>query len=397
MKIGSLCTGYGGLDLAVEAHFNAETIWCAEFDKYASQVIEQRFNIPNYGDIKLIDWASLPKIDILTAGYPCQPFSTAGQRKGTDDPRHIWPYIKEAISILRPGIVILENVRGHLNLGFKEVLKDLAEIGFNARWQIIRASDAGAAHQRARLFVIAYSNGDAHEESRRTNRELSESSSGLREWQNQRKARNEFGCCNSIECSYSDSIRFALEQNKGGKKRNQGQSQFEFGQLEQGITDTGSKGLQGSWNENNEQWRDIDDPAVSNPTNKGAASATILANSGSTRLRANIMDKLHKTNHRTRGGIALTGEPLTGIWWRDTAYEDAIERWRIIQGEPPSPLMGERLNPKFVEWMMGLPNGWVTETGLSVSQQLKMLGNGVVPQQAKLALELLTDCGCACG
>ena len=58
LTIGSLCTGYGGLDLAVEAHFGAKTIWCAEFDKYASQVIEQRFDMPNYGDIKAIDWAT---------------------------------------------------------------------------------------------------------------------------------------------------------------------------------------------------------------------------------------------------------------------------------------------------------------------------------------------------
>ncbi len=75
MKIGSLCTGYGGLDMAVEAFFNAEMVWCAENDKYASKFIEQRFNKPNLGDIKLIDWATVEPIDILTAGYPCQPFS----------------------------------------------------------------------------------------------------------------------------------------------------------------------------------------------------------------------------------------------------------------------------------------------------------------------------------
>ena len=116
MKIGSLCTGYGGLDMAVEAFFNAEMVWCAENDKYASKLIEQRFNKPNLGDIKLIDWATAEPIDILTAGYPCQPFSHAGQRKGTDDDRHIWPHIIKAIGILRPKFIILENVRGHLSL-----------------------------------------------------------------------------------------------------------------------------------------------------------------------------------------------------------------------------------------------------------------------------------------
>ena len=342
MKIGSLCTGYGGLDLAVEAHFNAETIWCAEIDKYANQVIEQRFAIPNFGDIKTIHWETVPKIDILTAGYPCQPFSTAGSRKGTEDERHIWPYIKEAISILRPRYVVLENVRGHLSLGFKEVLKGIAEIGYDARWQIVRASDAGAAHQRARLFIIAYPKGwwSGVEPSRIS----------------QKNSRFSSDNSKNLQCANSNSIGCSLESNQSRTQGNQRQSQSQSGELVKGVT-----------------------------------SATISTNTSSPRFSQIILDKLHKTNHRTRGGIALDGEPLTGIWWRDTPYEAAIERWKAIQGEPPSPLMGERLNPKFVEWMMGLPNGWVTETGLSVTQQLKMLGNGVMPQQAKLALELLTN------
>jgi DNA (cytosine-5)-methyltransferase 1 len=85
MKIGSLCTGYGGLDIAVEAYFNAETIWCAEYDKHAAKLIEERFGYTNYKDIKSIKWDEVPTVDILTAGYPCQPFSVAGNRKGEDD------------------------------------------------------------------------------------------------------------------------------------------------------------------------------------------------------------------------------------------------------------------------------------------------------------------------
>ena len=345
MKIGSLCTGYGGLDLAAEAFFNAETIWCADNDKYAAQVIEQRLGIANFGDIKTIHWETVPDIDILTAGYPCQPFSTAGSRKGTEDARHIWPYIKEAIGILRPRIVFLENVRGHLSLGFEEVLKGLAEKGYDARWQIVRASDAGAAHQRARLFVFAWNTHNCF------NGSISEISEELNAKSTRINSRFE-----NAECTNTNGIGCSLEYDESGAQRNQGQSQSQSGELVKGVT-----------------------------------SATIPANTSSSRFSQIIMDKFHKTNHRTRGGIALGGEPLTGIWWRDSAYEAAIERWQAIQGEPPSPLMGERLNPKFVEWMMGLPNGWVTECGLSVTQQLKMLGNGVVPQQAKLALELLTN------
>jgi DNA (cytosine-5)-methyltransferase 1 len=156
LKIGSLCTGYGGLDMAVEAFFNGETVWTSDYDKYASIVIEQRLNKPNLGDIKQIKWDEVEPIDILTAGYPCQPFSVAGNRKGENDPRHIWPYIKEAIGILRPKFVILENVKGHLTLGFDKVLNDLTSIGYDARWHIVRAAEQGAPHHRRRLFVVAY-------------------------------------------------------------------------------------------------------------------------------------------------------------------------------------------------------------------------------------------------
>ena len=271
MKIGSLCTGYGGLDLAVESYFNAETVWCAEFDKYASQVIEQRFNIPNYGNIKEIDWASLKPIDILTAGYPCQPFSHAGYRKGTDDERHIFPYILEAISILRPRWVILENVRGHISLGLKEVLAGLASIGYDAKWQIVRASDVGAPHQRARLFIVAYPNG--------LNRGVSQS-------------------VKNVTNAFND-----------------GRTQRDTSRYEETITRVKDVGL--------------------------------------------------STTNKRRFNLEMEKQDVPDV---------------LDQG---------RLNPKYVEYMMGLPVGWVTDTKLSRAQQLKMLGNGVVPQQAEYALELL--------
>ncbi len=256
LKIGSLCTGYGGLDLAVEEHFNAKTVWCAEFDKYASQVIEKRFGIPNYGNIKQIDWASLEPIDILTAGYPCQPFSHAGYRKGTDDERHIFPFILEAISILRPRWVILENVRGHLSLGLKEVLAGLTSIGYDAKWQVVRASDVGAPHQRARIFIIAYPND--------------------------------------------------IRQNRWIDSRHQEKQ---------------------PWIEGNE---------IST---------------------SNSISELKPSN-----------ETMQKMGRKFTARCDMH-----LQDIPNALDQQEKLNPIFVEYMMGLPKGWVTETGLSRAQQLKML------------------------
>lgn len=309
MKIGSLCTGYGGLDMAVEAYFDAEMVWCAENDKYASALIEHRFNKPNLGDIKQIDWDTVEPIDILTAGYPCQPFSHAGQRKGTEDERHIWPYIIKAISTLRPKYIILENVRGHLSLGFKEVLGDLAQVGYDASWQIVRASDVGAPHQRARLFIIAYPN---------------------------------------------------------------------------------SKGLQRAWHSSN----DITDGITSYP-NSDARKKSRRADT-SIRTKSNGLqtgqDKGQarceyrcscETNCNTNNQYQSHNRQMSELGRR------FIPRCEMhLQTIPPT-LVDGKLNARFVEYMMGLPVGWVTDLDLSRSQQLKMLGNGVVPQQAYHALELL--------
>ena len=157
MKIGSLFSGVAGLDRAVEAVTGATPAWFVEFDPAPSKVLARHYpDIPNYGDVTTVDWAALEPIDILTAGYPCQPFSHAGKRKGTDDERHLWPYVEVAIGVLRPGLVVLENVAGHLTLGGPTVIGSLTALGYDARWGVVRASDAGAPHRRARLFIVAH-------------------------------------------------------------------------------------------------------------------------------------------------------------------------------------------------------------------------------------------------
>jgi DNA (cytosine-5)-methyltransferase 1 len=306
MKLLSLCTGYGGLDLAVEEFFNAELIGCADIDKASSIAIEHRFSVPNYGDIRNLTQTDL-EFDILTAGYPCQPFSHAGQRKGTDDPRHIWPYIAQIISHARPRIVVLENVRGHLSLGFSEVLKDLAKIGYAAKWTIVRASDVGAPHQRARLFILATPD--------------------------------------------TDSFRFSLVEHQSRKERNQGQSQFELEHLGESTfahsNDSGrvghlsrSRGRFDSWGENQRS---------GNPKHQ------------------------YQSHDRKMPGLGRR----------------FATRCEMSMQTAPDPLVDGKLSARFVEYMMGLPEGWVTDLPLSRNQQLKMLGNGVVPQQAYYAMELL--------
>ena len=156
LTVGSLFSGIGGLDLGLE-RAGMEVIWQSEIDPYACKVLSKHWpKVPNYGDIKEIDWANIVRPDVLCGGYPCQPFSTAGKRKGEDDPRHLWPWVKEAISELRPKYAILENVRGHLSLGGVSVIGELADIGYDTEWRVVSAASVGAHHRRDRIVIVAY-------------------------------------------------------------------------------------------------------------------------------------------------------------------------------------------------------------------------------------------------
>ena len=156
LTVGSLFSGIGGLDLGLERS-GMKVIWQSEIDPYASKVLAKHWpKVPNYGDIKTINWGDIVRPDVICGGYPCQPFSKAGNRKGTDDPRHLWPWVREAISELRPRYAILENVRGHITLGLSTVLGELASIGYDAEWQIVSANSVGAPHLRERVIIVAY-------------------------------------------------------------------------------------------------------------------------------------------------------------------------------------------------------------------------------------------------
>lgn len=157
MRIGSLFSGYGGLDLGVMDALGGEIAWHVESDEAPSRILAHHWpDVPNYGDVTAVNWQTANPIDVLTAGYPCQPFSVSGKRKGDQDERHLWPHVADAIRGLRPWLAILENVAGHLSLGFGRVLGDLAEAGYDTQWVCVPASAAGAPHRRERVFIAAY-------------------------------------------------------------------------------------------------------------------------------------------------------------------------------------------------------------------------------------------------
>jgi DNA (cytosine-5)-methyltransferase 1 len=156
VRFGSLFSGIGGIDLGLE-RAGMECVWQAEVDPYCVRVLAKHWPaVPNLGDVTAIDWTTVERPDLICGGYPCQPFSLAGARRGTNDPRHLWPYVRDAICQLRPQYALLENVAGHLTLGLDLVLADLASLGFDAEWAVVPATWVGAPHRRERVIVVAH-------------------------------------------------------------------------------------------------------------------------------------------------------------------------------------------------------------------------------------------------
>jgi len=163
MHVLSLCSGAGGLDLGLQIALpSARTIGLVERDAFAAAILVARMrdgsldDAPIWDDVGTFDgrpWRGA--VDFLAAGYPCQPFSVAGKRRGADDPRHLWPHVARIIGEIKPPFVFLENVAHHLRLGFPEVASGLVGMGYRLAAGLFTAAEVGAPHRRERLFILA--------------------------------------------------------------------------------------------------------------------------------------------------------------------------------------------------------------------------------------------------
>ena len=161
MKVGSLFSGIGGIDLGLE-RAGMKIVWQVEKDPYCQKVLKKHWpTVPCYGDIKEIDFRTLPAVDLICGGFPCQPVSCAGKRQGDKDERWLWPEFYRAICEARPRWVLVENVPGLLSADdgrlFGGILGDLARCGYDAEWDLLPAAAFGAPHLRYRVFLAAYS------------------------------------------------------------------------------------------------------------------------------------------------------------------------------------------------------------------------------------------------
>lgn len=364
--------------MATERHFGAVTGWYSEIEPAPAELLAHHMpGVPNLGDLTLLDWAEVPPVDILTAGYPCQPFSEAGKRKGAQDARHLWPYIAEGVRTLRPRHVVLENVRGHLTLGFDAVLGSLAEAGFDAEWCLLRASDVGAPHARARLFIVA-----------------TDASSAGAGWLDR-------GIPRAPEAARRQDQRVRAAVDGGAAspdadgERLARWPQPDFGSLEPGQRaplggDAGGRGPAAPV-------ALLPSPRTSDTNGPGHHGDGGLDLRTAVTLLPTPTARDHKGQNQRRDATCLPGATaeVDDRWvatlpdGRTIDYGPAVRRWELLTGEPaPQPRDDKgRLNPELPRWMMGYPAGWLD--GMGRTAALKAAGNAVVPQQALAALSVL--------
>lgn len=160
----SLCAGYGGIDLGLSRAIpDLRTIAFSEIEAFACANLVTKMEAglldcaPIWTDLKTFPYEQFyGRVDILSGGYPCQPFSACGKRAGADDPRHLWPFIADGIRLMRPKMCFFENVEGHITLGLSSVISDLEELGYKVSWGVFSAAECGAPHQRKRVFILAH-------------------------------------------------------------------------------------------------------------------------------------------------------------------------------------------------------------------------------------------------
>lgn len=342
MKLAELCAGYGGIGLAV----GGELAWYAEIDGAASRVMAAHHpGISNLGDITAVDWRDAEPVEVLAAGYPCTDLSNAGKRTGIEGPNSgIWRNVADAVRVLRPRLVLLENVAAHLARGFGRVLGDLAEIGYDAWWTCLRASDVGAPHRRDRVFVVAAPVDPDREPVR-----LEPVPVGTRL---------------GASVASGDSAGVLMPTPTANLGRGAGAPSVAT------ATDRMASGR-----------RFLDDAVALLPT------PTAKDSQGGPR------QIVPRTHDGTDFGPCLRDVVAYDRWGN---YAAAIERWGRLLGRPaPDPTVPPtrrgakpQLSAAFVEWLMGLPLGYVTGH-VSRKAALRILGNGVVPQQGRAAYRSL--------
>lgn len=408
-SIGSLFTGYGGLDMGVAMAIDpdARVAWTSDVEPGPCKLADVRWpDTPNLGDITQINWADVEPVDIICGGSPCQDLSLAGKRAGmaTGTRSGLWESMAAAIETIRPRLVVWENVQGALSarafspvesepwmLGTASngpalraagrVAGDLATIGYDCRWAVIRAADAGAPHQRARFFLIGHPHGQPWDMRRPTASGQAQGGRPQRE-----PTRPGLGALMPTPT--------ASDYKAGRHQPGTGHS------LTQAVQLLPTPVAQPSGNSPSEHLRKK--PGRERVTDLAILVENNLLPTGGLLPTPSASDAIMGLPRTSGRPPEKSTKLATRLEYTDYGdYAPAIARWEQVTGRaappPTNPPRREggkpRLSARFVEWLMGLPEGHVTGPDLNLSRerQLRMLGNGVVPQQAALAVHTLIN------
>lgn len=408
--IGSLFSGYGGLDLGVQMALDSgELAWVSDIEPGPKAILKHHHpNVENLGDVTQVDWAQVEPVDVIAGGSPCQDLSVAGVRAGMKPGTRsgLWESMFNAVRTIRPHLVVWENVlgalsanafslmeqrEGRLGVGagrpvlraLGRVLGDLASIGYDAQWASLRASDIGACHRRARVFVVGFPHGDRWWLDRALN-----------------TARpTVVGEAEGENFLPTPTATFSWNTPENHMCKRPGRTTVSDLRIlvENGLLQTGGR------------------------VEERKMFATPAANLGSRGSRH--PEKQKQGNHAiglddqcehllpTPTSSQLDGRKSERFNVGRKSFYDLVEYEKFgefkdairVQEQafgmsaPDPTVIGNTgralLNPAFVEWMMGLPPGHVTspEIGISRQLQLKALGNGVVPQQAATAIRIMAE------
>ena len=160
VTFGSLFAGIGGLDLGLE-RAGMRCAWQVEIDPFCRRVLAKHWpDVQRFEDVKDVGRDSLPAVDLIAGGFPCQPYSSAGKQRGAEDDRNLWPEYRRIVAELRPRYVLAENVLGIVSTYLDTVLSDMEQLGYTWGAFDIPAVAFNAPHRRERIFVVAYTTGD---------------------------------------------------------------------------------------------------------------------------------------------------------------------------------------------------------------------------------------------
>jgi len=363
LTLGSCFSGIGLMDVGLE-RAGMKTIWQSEIDESAASVLARQWpGVPNLGDITAVDWTTVERPDVIAGGFPCPPFSTAGKRLGRNDERYLWPILSDAIRVLRPSLVILENVGALLSADrgtiFGDIIGDLAEAGYVGKWACVRASDVGAPHRRERVFVVAYAGSAPGWEVARS----AHGDEGPNEGRSQESADVAGSGGETVADTDSVARSQTVTQHRGPGAVD------EPGEVERVV------GLHRSSNGGDTS---PDATHLGYERARGTRGrGTRLADGGDTSPDADEQGPQRREPAPRRDVPARSG----AVDWGQ--YAPAIERWERITRPAPDPLDDKgRLNVELAGWMMGADAGWCD--GLSRTAALRAYGNGVVVQVAEL-------------